>query len=40
MEPPVTNRVVRREMRDHHARLEAMEGVQRREHYFGDISEA
>jgi hypothetical protein len=38
-EAPLSNRVVEREMRELHARLETMEAVQRRETNAGDVSE-
>jgi hypothetical protein len=39
-EPPLTNHVVKREMRELHARLEAMEATQRREPDAVDVSDA
>jgi hypothetical protein len=39
-EPPVANRVVEREMRELHARLDAMETTQRRAPDVGDVSDA
>jgi hypothetical protein len=38
-EAPLANRVVEREMRELHARLETMEAEQRREPNAGDVSE-
>jgi hypothetical protein len=40
VEPPLTNHIVEREMREICARLEAMEEVQRRAHDVGDINDA
>jgi hypothetical protein len=40
VEPPLDNRIVERDMRELHARLEAMEAAQRRAPDVGDISDA
>ena len=40
MEPPLANRAIEREMQELHARLEAMEAVQRRAPDAGDINNA
>jgi hypothetical protein len=40
VEPPLSNRAMEREMRELHARLEAMEAAQRRAPDAGDISDA
>jgi hypothetical protein len=40
VDPPIVNHVVGREVRELHARLEAMEAMQRRKSAAGDISDA
>jgi len=40
VDPPIVNRSIGREMRDLHARLEAMEAMQRRTHVTGDFNDA
>ena len=40
VEPPLSNCAMEREMREIHAKLEAMEVAQRRTPDFGDISDA
>jgi hypothetical protein len=39
-DPPLANRVVEREMREFHGRMEAMEATQRRAPDIGDVSDA
>jgi hypothetical protein len=40
VDPPVANRAMERDMRELHARLDAMETTQRRVPDVGDVSEA
>jgi hypothetical protein len=40
VDPPIANRAMEREMRELHARLDAMETAQRRAPDAGDVSEA